>query len=260
MNDLERAGLSTVRLGKNHLHFDRLDSTNNYLRTHADELADGTLVTADEQFAGRGRQGRGWVSAPGQAVCMSVLLRVSVRMPLTWLPLAVGLAVAEALEALSGEACAVKWPNDVVMNHKKICGILCESVIQGAVRSAVCGMGTNVAQPRDFFAQSGLDHATSILAESGRLIPPQAVICRILEAFEPLADQLDAGETDAIREAYCARCITLGREVRVIMGDAERKGAAVGIDPDGALLCQIGDAVRAIHSGEASVRGLYGYV
>ena len=126
----------------------RVDSTNNYLKQHFEELPDGTAVTADLQTDGRGRRGHSW-SADRGMLPLSVLLK-NPREPETLTP-RVGLAVCEAIEAIASKqsfsfSVGIKWPNDLIISYHKVCGILCESVFFGDKITAICGIGVNISQ------------------------------------------------------------------------------------------------------------------
>ena len=143
---------------------------------------------------------------------------------------------------------------------KKVCGILCESKIQGGKVSAVCGMGINLCQDEDFFIQNNLPHATSLLAFDGQRRTAQEAAVLLLEELEPILEQYRQEGFSPFAASYCDRCVTLGRQVRVIRGQQEVTAQAISIAPDGGLICQKAGENFVIRAGEASVRGLYGYV
>lgn len=248
-------GLDTKWCGRNFIRLDEVDSTNEYLKKG--DFPDGTAVIAGRQTAGKGRLGRNWSSAPdGQALYLSVLFHSMKIDDMGLLPLLCGLAAVRSL----GEETVIKWPNDIVLDRKKICGILCESRIQGGQVLAVCGIGVNLSQPASFFMQNDLPHATSLLASSGRRMTAQEAAAKLLNALEPILEQYKREGFEPFLREYCGRCITLGRPVQVALEQKTVQAQAVSIAPDGSLVCQKGGETFQIRAGEASVRGLYGYV
>ncbi|MCI5802234.1 MAG: biotin--[acetyl-CoA-carboxylase] ligase [Oscillospiraceae bacterium] len=252
MEQLE--GLSTRVLGRSFLELERVDSTNTYLKTG--NFPDGCAVLALEQYSGRGRRGSGWNTAPGEALAMSVLYHSMKAEDMTLLPLLCGLAAARAI----GPKALVKWPNDVVAEGKKLVGILCESRIQGGRVEAVCGFGVNLRQDAAFFERAGLPYAASVETATGAVFTPRQMAAAVLNELEPLTDLYRERGFFALKADYEARCITLGRQVRVLIGETAFEGEALGVDGDGSLLCRISGEVKRITAGSASVRGLYGYV
>jgi BirA family transcriptional regulator, biotin operon repressor / biotin---[acetyl-CoA-carboxylase] ligase len=210
--------------------------------TNADLLrrggAEGQVLAAESQVAGRGRMGRSWVSEPGASLTFSVLLR-PVSVPASrrgWLPLLTGVAVACAVRDVSGVAAALKWPNDVLAGSRKLAGILAEQ----SGDAVVIGIGLNVATPADALpvAPGGLP-ATSLLVE-GAAVSCEAMLAGILRELErrytAFRDDPDPARTDLLAE-YRALCATLGRPVRVeLPGGGSLSGVAEDIDAAGRLL------------------------
>ncbi|MFA9381637.1 MAG: biotin--[acetyl-CoA-carboxylase] ligase [Acetanaerobacterium sp.] len=253
-------GLHTRWLGRPFAHFEELSSTNDYLKENARALPHGAAVTADHQTAGRGRSGKAWQEGARDGLALSVLLKPPSVHHTQLLPLVCALAVKSALYRLSIPGAGIKWPNDIVVNGKKVCGILCEGVVSGQEAYAVCGMGINVMQDASTFAARALPFATSLYAESGRRYEIDKVAAAVLDALERYYDRLlDAG-FDALCDEYMNSCVTIDKEVRVIQNGAVREGRAVGLARSGALLVTLDGVLTEINAGEASVRGLYGYV
>lgn len=250
--------LKTAWLGKTFLCFDELDSTNMYLKQHAAELPHGSAVIAKRQTAGRGRLGRSWQDGK-DSLALSVLLHRQDVGRLSLLPLVAGVAVASALEALTGEAFKLKWSNDVLYEDKKISGILGESRISKDGAFAVIGMGANLKQSRRDLDGLGLVYATSLQLATGKIFEVLPVAYEICGKLEPLLEELQENGFASIRESYKKYCATLGQKVRVITGDAEQTGTAVDIAEDGGLVFETGGELVTVRAGEASVRGLYGY-
>ncbi len=250
----------TAWLGKPHLHFEQLSSTNDYLKQHAAALVHGTVVTADCQTAGRGRAGKAWQNNARRGLALSVLLRPPSVHHTQLLPLVCALAVKSTVSVLCGLPAGIKWPNDIVLGGKKVCGILCESVLLGQSVYAVCGIGLNLAQQREEFEADALLHATSLWMETNKEYPIADVTAVLLAELERCYDRFIAEGFDRLLQEYKSTCITLGREVRVMQNGSIRQGRATGLAPNGALLVELDGIVTEINAGEASVRGLYGYV
>ena len=203
----------------------------------------GAVLVADHQRAGRGRFDRRWEAPPGSSVAISVLLRpgeVSMQRWL-WLPLITGVAVAEGLRAAAGVDAAVKWPNDVLIGGRKVCGILCERVQE----AAIVGMGINTTLTRD---QLPVASATSLALE-GALCAPTEVVLAVLRALEHGYRRWVDG--DDLRVWFAQRCSTVGRQVRVQQSSAPNvDGLALGVDEWGRLLVRTPVGERAFAAGD----------
>ncbi len=253
-------GLHTKKLGERFLWFDRLGSTNDYLKEHGPNLPDGTVAATAEQYEGKGRLGRSWNVPRGETVAMSVLFHDVKEDMLPLLPLVFGLAAAKGLSGLTGQKALIKWPNDVVMGGKKLAGILCESVIGPHRTFAVCGIGINVLQKQAYFDEQELPYATSLILETKVNYTLDEVAAAVLNELEPAVEILREKGFGALKHEYESYCVTLGRQVRIIKEGEQKEGTALAVGEDGALLCNIDGTLIAVRSGEASVRGLYGYL
>ena len=193
--------------------------------------------------------------SPEGGVYLSVLLRPDVpaeKLP-TLTPLA-ALAVCRAVEAVCGARCAIKWPNDVVLGGKKICGILVESVLGGEKPCVIVGIGVNANTPS--FPEELRQIAGSVAAAAGHEIDLHALAAALLGELDALYAAWLEDEHAALEE-YRSRCLTVGREVAV----GDRRGFARAVETDYALLIEWSDGrAEALRFGEVSVRGLYGYV
>ena len=228
------------RFGHPRVHHRRTDSTNAQARALALAGApDGTIVTAREQTAGRGRQGRSWSAPPGKALLMSAIVRDLSRRD-ALLPLAVPVAVAETADEFAGTRCGIKWPNDIWIGHRKLSGILIEGRPQEGW--AVIGVGLNIGTPRDEFPEELRDTATSLLIESGRDPGVDAVLEALLESL----DRRLADDAAAIVAAWRERDALLGRPVRWNGGH----GTAAGLDESGSLLVDTEAGRLTLDAGE----------
>jgi BirA family biotin operon repressor/biotin-[acetyl-CoA-carboxylase] ligase len=226
--------------------------------TNADLLAqaargvpEGTVLAAEAQIAGRGRMGRSWVSPPRAALMFSVLLRPVGVPPARrgWVPLLTGVAVAAAVRALTGLDARLKWPNDVLVDGRKLAGILAEQ----SADAIVAGVGINVSTSR---AELPVDTATSLALERAPG-DRQQLLCAVLGEIERLylawAGGASPGDPDAcgLREEYRRQCATLGWRVRVEFpgGDAA-SGTALDVDANGRLVVRTADGPRAVSAGD----------
>ena len=232
------AAPALVRLG-------RVDSTQTVaFALAADGAADRTVVVAQAQTAGRGRRGRLWLDEPGASLLTSIILRP--RLPPARLPtlsLTAGVAVVEALERVTGLKPRLKWPNDVLVDGRKLAGILLESRI-GPSPLVVLGIGVNLAQR--VFPADLAERATSVRLASGRRVDADVLLTAILESLDAWRTRLETEGWAPIRERWRALTETLGRRVSI---DGVQ-GIAVDVDEDGALIVAEGDVRRRVVAGE----------
>lgn len=230
------------------LHFEELDSTNTYLKTHCARLPDKTVVTAQRQTAGRGRYDRKWISQPG-GLYFSVLLKPQKTDFLPNLTQLMALCVCRAAEVLGVKA-VVKWPNDVLVDGKKLCGILSEAVLQnGRVTGVALGVGVNVAQ--EDLKQSGL--AAVSLRELGAPTDRNAFLQQILELFWRDYPALAERGFEAIREPYKQRFVYIGKQISVKNGDQTLFGTVRDVSPRGTLVLHTAKGPEEIYIGDLIV-------
>ena len=244
------------------VHFAReTDSTNLWIKRLAKEGAsEGTLALAEFQSAGRGRLGRSWEVPEGTSVMMSILLRPKFEPQYApMLTLVMGMAVAKAVKKLGFDV-SIKWPNDVVVSHKKICGILTEMGVRaGKIDYAVIGVGINV-NIREF-PEEMADKATSLYLESGKEFDRSQIPGLVMEAFEKYYEKFAATcDLSGLKEEYESILANYNQPVRVLAKEPY-EGVARGITDGGELLVEKTDGtIVAVSAGEVSVRGLYSYV
>ena len=238
---------------------DTVDSTNNYLKTlGAAGAPHGAVAAADCQTGGRGRLGRSFDSAPGAGVYLSVLLRPACP-PAQLMTLTAQAAVAarRAVQSVTGAEAGIKWVNDLVLNGKKLCGILTELSLEaesGLVSYAVVGVGINCNRTADSFPPTLRETAGSILSETGRRVDRNVLAAALIRELSALP-KLDW------RAVYRAACVKLGKEVQFLApGQPPRVGIALDVGQEAELIVQTETGIEAVRSGEVSVRGLYGYV
>ncbi len=232
---------------------------------------EGTVYITDLQTKGRGRMGRDWHAEAKKGIALSILLKPMIS-PAQIMPISLlaGLCICKALEEVTDLSCQVKWPNDVVINGKKVAGVLIEmSTVGEMVQFIVLGMGINVNESR--FPLEISPTATSLFLETGLSGSRKGIVCKVLEHFERdyfrWIEELDESGTHSANsvipsyiEEYKARCVNLGRQVTVYQRDQIYTGVAKDITPGGELLLVLPNGEeRVVLSGEVSVRGIYGY-
>lgn len=242
--------------------FDSIDSTN----TKAKELAEaghpsGTLVVADQQTLGRGRRGRSWESPAGTGIFMTLMLKPDINPNnASMLTLVAAMATARAITEVTGEAARIKWPNDIVMNGKKVVGILTEMSAQfDYINHIVVGIGINVHNEE--FPEEIAKTASSLLLECDHRIHRASLIEAFLEEFERLyAVYLETEDMSGLQKEYDSLLVNRGRQVRVLDPKEPFEGKAMGITKKGELIVDTWESRKLVSSGEVSVRGIYGYV
>lgn len=250
-------------VGKSIEYFEVTDSTNQRIYDFAEKgREEGLLAVAEEQTGGKGRRGRSWVSPPGTGIWMSLLLRPKVEpQKASMVTIVAALAMTKAMEKITGMEIRIKWPNDVVLNGKKVCGILTEmSAELEEIHYIIVGIGINANT--ESFPEDIQDRATSIYLESGKKIERAAFIAEFCVQFEQYYERfLEMGNLAFLKEEYESYLINIGREVKIIKKKEERVRKALGINELGELIVAKSDGTtEIIFSGEVSVRGLYGYV
>lgn len=252
----------TEWIGQEIFYFPVLDSTNTKAKQLAEEgYPSGTLVVAEQQDAGRGRRGRGWASPRGVGIFMTLMLKPDI-LPnnASMLTLVAALAVAAAIRKCTGRPAGIKWPNDIVMNGKKVCGILTEMSAQiDYVNHVVVGIGINVHN--ESFPEDIAPTATSLYLETGVHYRRAALIEEIWEQFERYyAVFLQTQDLSGLVKEYEAHLVNMHQSVRVIDPKEPFEGRAMGITPRGELMVDTWESRRLVSAGEVSVRGIYGYV
>lgn len=256
-----KSRLRTKKLAQKLLFFDELDSTNTFCRQNGDKYPDGTLVIANTQTAGKGSRGRGWESPENVSVYMTVLLKPEIRPEhAPRLTPVMALSIVRALRTMGIEA-GIKWPNDVVMNGRKLVGILTEMSAEiDYIHQVIIGAGINVLTEQ--FPEEIAQRATSLLLETGKRFSRSEIAAEIMNCFEEdYHIFLKTCDLSGLLEAYRRFSVTVGNQVRVMDRKGEYTGRALDVDSVGQLLVEKEDGSRVkVFADEVSVRGLYGYV
>ncbi|HHV61505.1 MAG TPA: biotin--[acetyl-CoA-carboxylase] ligase [Firmicutes bacterium] len=266
------------------IHLDEVDSTNLFARKLAERgEPEGTCVVAKRQTAGRGRMKRVWFSPEG-GLWFSVILRPCVEARYTGqIGLIGALAVARVVRKIAGIDARVKWPNDVVVKGRKLCGVLAEARITGdRIEYVILGVGLNLYIGRDELPEELRDRATSVSIESQESqvlagesagekengsqetrtapgsersrgeMPPDVVLEHIMDEFDMLYGRYLAGGFDCILAELEPLCCTLGSYVTVVNGNERVRGVARALNPDGSLVVATGEAFVAVPAGEVT--------
>jgi BirA family biotin operon repressor/biotin-[acetyl-CoA-carboxylase] ligase len=243
--------LDTRFVGQRVIYYPRLTSTMDVAKREAQQgAAEGTIIVADEQTVGKGRLNRGWLSPEGN-IALSIVLYPSLPY-LPFLIMLASLSVVHSIEAVTGLKSQVKWPNDILINGRKVCGILIESEVRGdMVEYAIMGIGVNVNLRLSSFPEI-LSTVTSLCDELGGEVSRLSLIQRLLVEIERFYLSLLAGES--IYEEWRDRLVTLGKRVQVKTGKTVYKGIAESVAGDGSLLLRQSDgSLTKIVAGDATL-------
>ena len=252
--------LNTNIIGKKILHFETIESTNDYAKKIALEELDGTVIISEEQTKGRGRVGKQWYSKSGEGIWMSIILKPDIiPQKAPFITLIVGASIVKALNKLDVET-FIKWPNDITINNKKVAGILTElSTEVDKINYIVLGIGINTKTMK--FSQEISEIATSLYKE-GYEISRVDIVRSILEEFEKLylqyVNENVRKETLSICRKYSA---IIGKDIYLIKEDEKELVRCLDINDDGNLIVRNeNNIIQEIISGEISIRGVKGYV
>ncbi|MDD8018540.1 MAG: biotin--[acetyl-CoA-carboxylase] ligase [Bacteroidota bacterium] len=247
--------LKTDTFGQTIFCFDTIDSTNLYSKTLSKTKAPhGTLIIAEEQTAGRGRMQRNWVSLKGKNLLFSIILYPDFIIEKTaLLPFAGSLAVCDAIETVTGLSSTCKWPNDVLVNKKKVCGMLLESTTENAsIEKIILGIGVNVNQEE--FPEDLKYKASSLKNESGIEINRITLLQKILEELELRYEQLAHFPSSQLMNDWKMKALLFGKKITVLEHEFSYTATAIDVADDGRLIIQTDDGTkRSILAGDVSL-------
>lgn len=259
------SALTGCLVGSHLVCLDCIDSTNTEAKRQATQgAAEGLVILSDRQTAGRGRAGRSFHSPAGCGLYLSALLRPTLPPEqLANFTAWTAVAVCNAVEAACAVRPQIKWTNDLVLNGKKLCGILTELIVNqttGVPDGLVVGIGINVNHQTADFSEDIRPMATSLSLELGRAVNRSQLALEVIRALDRIYAGFPTGKA-ACLEQYRADCLTVGNPVQLITPTSSREALATGIDEEFRLLVEYPDGTtEAISTGEVSVRGMYGYV
>jgi BirA family biotin operon repressor/biotin-[acetyl-CoA-carboxylase] ligase len=242
--------------------FDSLDSTSKYLKDLAfDDVRSGLLAVADEQVAGKGRLGRTWVSPKGEGVWMSLLVRPDIKpIEASKLTQIAAVSIVEAIEQITGLKAGIKWPNDIIVNGKKIAGILTEmNAEMNLIHYMVIGMGIN-ANTKEF-PEDLKEKASSLFLQLGKLVDRKELVLAVINKFDEYYKVMyNSKDYLTLNQKFKEKSVTIGKQVRVI-GKVEKIATAIDINENGELIVRLlDDTIETIYFGEVSVRGIDFYI
>ncbi|MCF6268357.1 MAG: biotin--[acetyl-CoA-carboxylase] ligase [Melioribacteraceae bacterium] len=245
--------LKTNFIGTNFIFYDEVDSTNEQLLKDTSISNHGTVLFADNQVKGRGRLDREWISDKHNSLTFSILLTENLSANnINLINLAASVAVAQSLENLYQLDVRLKWPNDVLIKTRKVCGILVESVSKGdTVERLVIGIGVNVNQP--IFEGKFNVPPTSIRKEAGKVSSRERLIAEILNEFERILKKIRK-DPDSVLNSWRSRCKMIGERIKVVDGETATYGIFEDIDDKGFLLLNDRDGVKKIFNGDVTLR------
>ena len=247
--------LDTKYFGKTIFTFDSIDSTNTIAKTLEQSAAPhGTIVIAEEQSAGRGRLQRNWVSQKGKNLLFSVIVYPKFIMEkVSLLPFAGSLAVADAIEKVTDLSPTCKWPNDVLINNKKVCGMLLESSSgQQGIEKLILGIGVNVNQ--EVFGDDLRHKASSLKSECGKEIDRITLLQSILEELEHRYNQLSHFPPQQLLHDWKMKALLFGKKITVLENEFSFSAIAIDVDENGSLIIETDDGQRRnIFAGDVSL-------
>lgn len=245
--------LDTDFVGRNFIYSDEVESTNSVLLNNKEFSQNGTVLLAEFQSKGRGRKERVWISNAGQNLTFSILLKSDLKdYKLNLINLGASIAVAQGIENLFQLDAELKWPNDILVNKKKIAGILIESSSKGSkLNKVVIGIGINVNQPN--FPGKFDIQPTSVRREFRELVNRERLLSEILNNFEDILSIIKS-EPNKILNDWRNRCKMIGEKIRIVEGEKIKVGIFEDIDENGILILKSGDKTEKIHFGDVSVR------
>ncbi|MDY3767458.1 MAG: biotin--[acetyl-CoA-carboxylase] ligase [Lachnospiraceae bacterium] len=255
--------LKTAWAGRTIEFLEHVDSTNSHAKKIAESgAASGTLVITEDQYGGRGRRGRSWVNPPGTSIAMTLIVRPDLAPnKASMMTLVMGIAVAKACRKVTGVETKIKWPNDVIADGKKICGILTEmSADPDMIHYVVIGTGINVNICT--FSEEIQNVATSLQILTGKKWHRADLIGSCMEEFEACYEKfMQTEDLSLLLEEYHSLLVNKDEKVSVLDPNGAYTGTALGIDKNGELIVKKDSGeTTLVYAGEVSVRGVYGYV
>ena len=257
--------LNTKIIGNEIIIIESIDSTNNYGKKICEkEFMEGTIIIAEEQTAGRGRLGREWMSPKGEGIWVSILLKPGIKPEqASQLTILAAYAAAISIRELLELDALIKWPNDIVIDGRKVCGILTEMGAEiDKINYLIVGIGINANIEDKSFCDNRINTATSLRILKGKAIDRKTLLAKVIENFENLyMDFIESKNIEGLLYKYKKISVTLGKEIKFTFNKEEFTGTAVDIDSSGRLSVKLENGeITELSSGEVSVRGIYGYV
>lgn len=245
--------LKTSFVGTNFIYYEEADSTNSELLNDLSIKEHGSVLFANNQVKGRGRLNREWISGKNHSLTFSILLTENISAKnVNIINLAASIAVAQSLENLYQLDVRLKWPNDVLIDRRKVSGILIESQSKGDKLSrVVVGIGINVNQP---MFEGGFNITpTSIKKEFGKSVSRERLLAEILNEFEKLLKKIKH-QPETILDTWRSKCKMIGEKIKIVDGDKKMYGVFEDIDENGFLILSDMDGIQKVFNGDISLR------
>ena len=250
--------LKTSIFGRREIHiFDETDSTSNRAHIIADSYSpEGTIVVAESQSSGKGRLGRKWVSVPYKSISVSIILRPRIEVSSApGLTFVIAVALSDTLHSFGVHNHRIKWPNDILINNKKISGILTEmKVSAGKIQFIIAGIGINTGSVSADLPDDLKNIASSVYDETGIVIDRTEFLCRFLYDMEIRYNEFQQSGLCDILTAWSENTDTIGRIISVYTNQNLVKGKVTGINPDGSLSVETDSGIVTVNSGEISIQ------
>ncbi len=245
--------LTTKVIGRDIISFETIDSSNTYAKTLPEtDAKNGMLIIAEEQIGGRGRFNRKWESQKEKNLTFSIILKPESDLnKIGLLPLLTASAVAKAIEVVTNLDVECKWPNDILINGKKTCGILIESTSTHKINRIIVGIGLNVNQ--ELFPDGIRLTATSLKNELGKTIDRINLLVEILKRFEDMYFRFTQNDTKEYLTDWINRCTMFGKEISVSYFEKQIHGKALRIDSDGSLILESENNEIKLFSGDVTI-------
>lgn len=255
---------NTEEFGKQFICFDSVPSTNDYVKSNIDRLNHGAVIFTTNQTNGRGSKKHSWNSVANESIALSVLVKNIPVKFLKVIPIMVAVSVIDMLNSIGIKNAKIKWFNDIIIKDKKVAGLLCESVIQGEYADVVLGIGINVSGSSLMFEQLGLNHAGSLLTQTGKKYEIDLIVKLLVESIEKGFKNFSTNNIKVVEsfliDQYMSKCVTVGKIVKILKKDFVIIAKAIGISNEGALICEKDNVRFEVCSDEVSIRGLKNYI
>ena len=238
--NLVQANLKTKRLGQQIEYYTRLSSTNKEAwDLNNNGAQSGAIVITDNQYKGKGRNNRDWLSTPNKSLTFSILINKTIPAELiAWIPLISSISIKKALSNFNIDI-VLKWPNDLILDNKKLGGILCESKIIGnSLKKIVIGIGLNINESMKELNKSIQNTATSLYSKSGELYQRERILAEILNQMEPIIDEFPKN-IDFVRNNWESSCCHINKEIEFHQGSKKMKGEFKGLGETGSAILNI---------------------
>lgn len=242
--------------------YDSIGSTNEILKSIGEGLDEVSICTTEEQTKGKGRRGRTWLSNKHLGIYTSLLLKPKIEINEAFLVTCIiAIALVRAIKSSTGLSPKIKWPNDILINNKKVSGTLTElSADFDGINFIVCGFGINVNQTFESFDSDLKKTATSLSIEKGKDIDRLKLFSIIVDEFLKVYHEFKLNKLTNLIEEYKSYSLVLNNEVYILKGNDKTKGIVTDIDKTGAIILKTKDGIDRIVAGEVSLRGVNGYV